>query len=75
MPKIVTIEQILITSSTYEYKRLKELEKYLKTDSIKTNGHITIKCQFEGILQEVRKSISEILNIGSTNIYLTYYEK
>jgi len=75
MPKLITIEQILITSSHYEYKRLKELEKYLKTDSIKTNGHITIKCQFEGVLHEVRKAIAEIMNIGSTNIYLSYFEK
>jgi len=72
--KAIIISHLVILKSNPTFKQLKELEQLVKSDDIKNNGKIIVKCDFQGIYKEVKKDVAKIFDIKTSLIYLTTTE-
>lgn len=72
---VTILENVLALKNDAGYKQLKKLSETLKSDEIKANGKLSVKCSIECDLKATKKKIAEILEIKESQILLTYTEK
>jgi len=72
--KAVTISHLVILKSNPTFKQLKELAQLVKSDDIKNNGKIIVKCDFQGFKDIVKSDVAKIFDITPSLIYLTTSE-
>ena len=68
----MTLKQVTVIKSNASYKELKALAELLKSEDIKNNGKITVKCDLECSILEIRKQIKELLGVNYSDLNCVY---
>ena len=68
----MTLTQVIIYKENATYWELKQLADLLKSDNIKNNGKIVVRCEVEADIKEIRSRIKAIFNVGFKAINCVY---
>lgn len=68
----MTLKQVTVIKPNASYKELKALAELLKSEDIKNNGKIIVKCDLECEILGIRKHIKELLGVNYSDLNCVY---